>query len=927
MARPAARVLDVREGELRITFASGIILFFIVAGHTMLETARDALFLTKLPPRTLNLVYVAVAALSFVVSGASAQMIRGVGRRRALIFSLFAVAFATSALSAVTLTSKVVFGVYVFSGLVGGLLPTQFWTLAAQLFTVGEGRRLFALIAAGGVIGGVAGAGVAALVLARAPVTTLLPSAGILFFAAGVAVMLLPARSDTRAPSLRAEQKPPLVLGITSTFRASPFLLRIAALTVVSTATVLTVDYLFKSTAAKLIPPEQLGGFFARYYALLNVASLVVQLFLASRLVSRLGVLGATGVMPFGLLLGGVASALSAGALPAILSTKGLDGSFRYSLHRVTTELLYLAVPARARDRAKAVIDAVLVRLAQAAMAGILFGLTAVGFGSSFVLGFIVAALSATWLTLVVTLRRPYLELFRRAIREGTIGEALREFALDELDLESAEAAVESLASLNTDEVIAAMNLLARRHHARLVPALVLYHSEPRVLVRALQLFSDSARRDWVPLGRRLAKDGRTEVRLAAIRALVRVGHLEALAGAEDDESRQIRAYVAFQRARADEGESLARHPRVLALLNADDADYETTMLGMVSSISDTPDPRSVDVLLAFFESNRARPRSARPTARLVRQLARTLAVLKDERMIPYAIARLQSREGRDAVRDVLVSLGDRALDALIAALHDPKTPRSVRIHIPRSIAQFRSQRACNVLTRALVEAPDGLVRYKALRGLAAVTAVRRVKIDRALIAREGVRSLVEHLRMLAFREALGIDADSGVVSEDASARLLDELLSDKVHQALDRAFRLLEVLHRREDILRARAALSSADGRVRAHGVEFIDTLLSRRDTRHLRELFRVALDDIEIRERLELAAEWLGEIPTSRMDALSRLVKERDEVVAVMAAYYSLTLGDPNLSAAVQESREARPSLQELGTHYFGPEPTPGA
>lgn len=46
---------------------------------------------------------------------------------------------------------------------------------------------------------------------------------------------------------------------------------------------------------------------------------------------------------------------------------------------------------------------------------------------------------------------------------------------------------------------------------------------------------------------------------------------------------------------------------------------------------------------------------------------------------------------------------------------------------------------------------------------------------------------------------------------------------------------------------------------------------------------------------------------------------------MVAVMAAYYSLTLGDPTLSAAVEESREARPSLRVLGAHFFGPEPEP--
>jgi hypothetical protein len=89
------------------------------------------------------------------------------------------------------------------------------------------------------------------------------------------------------------------------------------------------------------------------------------------------------------------------------------------------------------------------------------------------------------------------------------------------------------------------------------------------------------------------------------------------------------------------------------------------------------------------------------------------------------------------------------------------------------------------------------------------------------------------------------------------------------------------------------------------------------------MREIFRIVIDDIEPAERLAQAAKWLGDVPTTRMDALAKLVKERDEVVAVMAAYYSLTLGDENLSAAVKESREARPSLRDVGTHFFGPEP----
>ncbi|MDF2696415.1 MAG: translocase, partial [Labilithrix sp.] len=56
MRRWLARLLDLREGEARPVLQSFFILFLLIGGHTMLETARDALFLTKLPPKQLNLV-------------------------------------------------------------------------------------------------------------------------------------------------------------------------------------------------------------------------------------------------------------------------------------------------------------------------------------------------------------------------------------------------------------------------------------------------------------------------------------------------------------------------------------------------------------------------------------------------------------------------------------------------------------------------------------------------------------------------------------------------------------------------------------------------------------------------------------------------------------------------------------------------------
>ena len=56
------RLLDVRPEERRPTAIAFLVLFGILAAHTILETARDALFLARLPPSQLPWMYLAMAA-------------------------------------------------------------------------------------------------------------------------------------------------------------------------------------------------------------------------------------------------------------------------------------------------------------------------------------------------------------------------------------------------------------------------------------------------------------------------------------------------------------------------------------------------------------------------------------------------------------------------------------------------------------------------------------------------------------------------------------------------------------------------------------------------------------------------------------------------------------------------------------------------
>jgi len=52
---------DIRPGERRETAGAFLTLFGMMAGHSVLETARDSLFLSHIPPARLPWVYLGMA--------------------------------------------------------------------------------------------------------------------------------------------------------------------------------------------------------------------------------------------------------------------------------------------------------------------------------------------------------------------------------------------------------------------------------------------------------------------------------------------------------------------------------------------------------------------------------------------------------------------------------------------------------------------------------------------------------------------------------------------------------------------------------------------------------------------------------------------------------------------------------------------------
>jgi hypothetical protein len=536
-----------------------------------------------------------------------------------------------------------------------------------------------------------------------------------------------------------------------------------------------------------------------------------------------------------------------------------------------------LWAPVENQARARGFVDLIVTRLAQALAGGTLLAATMQHEFRPGHLASAAATLAIIWLLVGVGIRIPYIELFRKAI---TRGGPEREFMLTELDLTSVETLVEALARPQPSEVVAAMNVLAARKRERLIPALILLHDDDGVLIRALELLAPTARRDWFWLGEKLLDSRSTRVQQAAVRAFALAGQVEVLERVTRHENASLRPFAALYLAQL-AGQTMDGDPLRWELFAKDD-DEHTLKLAFIEALAAHPTSETTRVLLAM----------ARLPA-LAGAVTRALEVAGDESSIDFLIGRLKFADDRLSARRALKRLGAPALQALSLALWDENRERRVRIHVPRSISAFLSKEALQVLLRVVVEHKEGLVRYKALRGLEQIALETSLRIDPAPIFHEVTRNALEYLRL--FAADLALTSDRAAASK-LETQLVIELLEDKIAQSRDRLARLLQLMHRGDDIPAIFAALTSGDRRRRGRAVEFLDALIRGldRSSDEAAMLLRLVVDDLPPEQRAARAADRVGVFPNAR-EALRLLSEDRDEVVSSLSARALLSLGPP--------------------------------
>ena len=808
--------------EDRIRWIAAWTLGCVMAAHTMLETARDALFLANVSVERLPFVTIAIALLALLASREPARF----GNRRVLLALVGFASIGTIGFwqLATTAGDWTYYALYVWSGIITTLIVVRFWLLLGDLFTITQGKRVYAAIALGGSVGALLGSVTAALLAPSVGGEGLLVGASLAFAASAFGPGWgLGAMTDQEGV-IRLDHDMAKNSGFTASVRdvlGNPYACRVAGLVVVAGITLTLGDYLFKSVLAEEVAPDQLATMLSRIYLGLNVLSIGMLAIGVTPIVRRIGVDRSLAVLPTFIGLAGV-GVLAGGALGATVFLKAADGTLRYSLHKTALELLYLPMSSSLRRSVKAGID-IVGQAGAKALGSLLILALVLSPEPRFVVAFAVVASAAAWVLSAILLRNAYLNVFRQ-----TLGEGMIETEIDhpELDLDSATSLIRALSEPDERRVIAAMRMLTERGHVALIPSLILYHPSPRVVTHALDTFAVTRREDLLGLFEHLIVHEDANVRAATVRAAwVLDPDLDRLREFRESECTAIRVSAAHGLLAAGDFEPA----EYLGILDEAIA-YETYEPRLASATAARlhyhPVAREALVRLAGDEN-----------LEVAEEAVRAICASGDEWFTGPLVGLLGERRVRDGVRAALLERGDAALRVLAQRLVDPATPVPILRHIPRTIARFGSQEASDVLIESLSRVESGMVRYKLLRGLETMHNRRRREMESGFAPALDVRGIRAEFDRTLDRslDLLHLEAELARMQAERPERatvggeLLVELLQDKRDLATGRLFTMLGLIYPDEDFRVIRSGLRSVLPTDRASAMELIETLLSR--------------------------------------------------------------------------------------------------
>jgi ATP:ADP antiporter, AAA family len=346
--------------------------FLLLTAYYLLKTAREPLILLHGGAEVKQYAAAGQALLLVGVVNAYSALARRVGRQR-LIATVYLFFVSNLVVFAILVRANVIIGIpfFLWVGVFNMTAVSQFWSLAADVYTPEQGKRLFAILGIGSSVGAVAGARVARWLAPLGPAWLMGVAAALLVVCVGLFALVGTRVGAPAGSAAEASRERPLAHDhLARLLMRDRYLLLIAGLTLLLNWVRSNGDYLLDRTLlAALVEAKSHGAdpstfvtaFKAEYFEWVNIAGVVLQLFLVSRVMSRFGVRNALLVLPAVAFLE-YGSYLVAPILSVFLVAKVGESSLEYSLQNTARQALFLVSSRVEKYVGKTVIDTVVVR-------------------------------------------------------------------------------------------------------------------------------------------------------------------------------------------------------------------------------------------------------------------------------------------------------------------------------------------------------------------------------------------------------------------------------------------------------------------------------------------------------------------------------------------------------------------------------------
>lgn len=873
--RSAADVRRDEYGSVALMFGYG---FLALTSYYLIKPARNSIFVDRVGAEHLPWVYILTALVVLAVMVLYSKYVDRVGRITLILSSIGGLAsllvlfwWFLQGESGVIASG----GFYVFTKLYPLFLVSQFWLVANLLFNTTQARRLFGLIGVGLILGGIAGSSIASVAADRIGTERLLLLATGVLAVCAILVLILSPRIRAEAGDASGRLTDEISGSAIKLLRDSSHLKTIAVILTLTIVVGTLLDWQLNRAVEIFIEGEDAKTqFFGRFYATLNVVSVVVQVLFTGYVLRRFGVSLALFVLPVVLGLAGVAI-LAFPLLYVVTVGKGAEGALRYSLDQSTRELLFLPVPTDVKYKVKPLIDLAIYR-GGTGLGGVLLLIFVNGLNLSLRWISVLTVLAVGgWLVAAWRMRKEFTRSLRRLIEVQDV--RLEELLVQHLGAEVVEELRGVLRSGNEEEVLYALALLQRAPSEELSDDLMglLAHESPEVRRRAVELLSALRAEKAEEEVRRLLHDESLAVRAEAIQYLCEVGAGDPAATMEafleDEESEvQVGAVGCLMRHGNDRQRTRGLQ-RVKDMAREEDVGRRRTAAALLGQMKPLP-PEAVELLEGLIQD---------PDVATCHHAMQAVGSAKERSLLPLILERFQEPAYRPAAVKALQAFGAEAHGQILDVLEDPEASADTKGQIPPLLLPDAGQPSVQRLWESLPSL-DPTIRYPGLKTL------NKLRRDRDDLSFQGFepRELV-HLELtvaarhlLAHKDLQGARNWAG--HGDREPALLDSLLLQRFEEAAERAVRALALRLPQDDLYAAFSALTSSRAVNRQRGFELLDALLPQ----GYRTWFDPLLNpDSDPDHRADAVAQIFGVERLEAEAALDRLVTEGDLWVSTLA------------------------------------------